>query len=495
MKHKIIYITSLAIVALMLMASCSDDDSFSSSRSNLLSFEVDTLSLDTVFSTVPSPNKVFMVRNNSSDGIRISSVRLQNGNQTGFRVNVNGTYLSEQLGYQTTDMELRKGDSLRVFVEITSATTNDTLPKLVTDNLLFNLESGVQQTVCLEAYSWDAYLLDDVRISNDSTISNLQGKPVVVYGGLTVGENATLTIAPGTTIYFHDDAGIDVDGTLKVMGEQGNEVTLRCDRLDRMVSNLMYDNNPGQWQGITLGSTSTDNVITYADIHGSTYGVVCDVPTDTTRSLLSIDHSTLHNIKGNALEINGGIVSVENTQISNALGHCLYVNGGNVSVNSSTIAQYYPFDSGRGYGLYFQNSLSDSLFVPVNMTISNSIIKGYANDEVIWTRDTIQPLKNVVFDHCLLRTERPEDFDSLMFTSCIFEDVSDTLTAGRNSFVLFDTGYFFYDFTPAEGSLAIGAADPSTSAADDRYGKQRDAVKPDMGCFETDKTETDETEE
>ena len=191
-------------------------------------------------------------RTTSGDGIRITNVRLQNGNQTGFRVNVNGTYLGELSGYKVNDLELREGDSLRIFVELTSANNLDTKPQPVSDNLIFTLESGVRQQINLKALSWDAFLLRNLTINNDTTISNPDGKPVVVYGNITVKEGKTLTIAPGTTIYFHDKAGIDVSGTLKAIGEQDNEITLRCDRLDRMVSNLTYDNNPGQWGGITL---------------------------------------------------------------------------------------------------------------------------------------------------------------------------------------------------------------------------------------------------
>ena len=136
------YIVTLCASLLLTLASCSDDDSFSTSPSNILSFETDTLSLDTVFSTVPSPHKQMLVRNNSGDGIRITSARLQSGNQTGFRVNVNGTYLSETIGYQANDLELRKGDSLRVFVELTSANNLDTLPQLVSDNLVLPLKAA-----------------------------------------------------------------------------------------------------------------------------------------------------------------------------------------------------------------------------------------------------------------------------------------------------------------------------------------------------------------
>ncbi len=45
---------------------------------------------------------------------------------------------------------MRKGDSIRVFVELTSHQQYQNSPQLVEDNLLFTLEVGVQQKVNLK---------------------------------------------------------------------------------------------------------------------------------------------------------------------------------------------------------------------------------------------------------------------------------------------------------------------------------------------------------
>ncbi len=58
-----------------------------------LRFSTDTVSLDTTFSNVPTPTRSFWVYNHSGKSLRCSTVRLENGNQTGFRVNVDGTFL------------------------------------------------------------------------------------------------------------------------------------------------------------------------------------------------------------------------------------------------------------------------------------------------------------------------------------------------------------------------------------------------------------------
>lgn len=484
MNNKLLTYIS-AIFSFFLIA-CSDEDTFSTSYNNVLSFETDTLSLDTCFSSVPTPHKLFYVYNKSEDGIRISSARLESGNQTGFRVNVNGTYLGDTNGYQTRDMELRKGDSLRVFVELTSHENGDSLPVLVDDNLIFTLENGRVQKINLNAWSWDAILLDHYYVGGDSvtTLTNEHGKPVVIYGNIFVDSLATLLIPAGTTLYFHNNSGIDVKGTLKINGEKDNEVTLRCDRLDWMVSNLTYDNNPGQWGGIYFYPNSYDNEIVFADIHACTTAIKCDSSQDVTREKLTLKNSTLHNAKGDGIYSVNSNLTIENCQISNTFGNCIYVRGGKVNVNHCTIAQYFPFDARRGPALYFTNGIN-GYACPLVMNINNSILKGYADDVVLWSHGGTEDSLEVKFDHCIVRTTPGEDY-SYMFENCILEqEPEDTLTLARNSFVLFDTDYFHYDFTPLPNTSAIGTANPDTSLPYDRKGRERSITTPDVGCYET----------
>ena len=143
---------------------CSDNDSFSTSRSDLLTFEADTIELDTIFSTVASPTYAFWVFNHSSDGIRLSTIRLKKGNQTGFRVNVDGSYLDNTMGSLVNDIEVRKGDSIHVFVELTAPENKQQDVQLIEDDLVFQLESGVVQQVNLRCYTWDAISVSNLTI-------------------------------------------------------------------------------------------------------------------------------------------------------------------------------------------------------------------------------------------------------------------------------------------------------------------------------------------
>ena len=135
-------LTLCAAVSVLVLGACTDDDSFSTSPSNVLTFSTDTVRFDTLFATVPSSTRTFWVYNRSGDGIRCSTVRLAGGNQVGFRVNVDGEYLSPEAGFQVHNVEIRKNDSVRVFVELTAPVNAAEGQQFIEDELVFGLESG-----------------------------------------------------------------------------------------------------------------------------------------------------------------------------------------------------------------------------------------------------------------------------------------------------------------------------------------------------------------
>lgn len=492
----------LGIFVMLGFMACMDDDSFTTSRGDLLSFSTDTVRLDTTFSNVPTPTKTMWVYNRTGKSIRCSNVRLEGGNQEGFRVNVDGTYLGQTSGYQARDVEVRKGDSIRVFVELTSSMQQEDEPQLVQDNIVFTLESGVQQKVNLRAMSWDAEMLSNVEVKQGETLTlgepsdDGYQKPIVIYGGIKVDSMATLNIKEGATLYFHENAGIQVYGKLVAEGTAEKPVTLRGDRIDHMFDYLPYDRTPGQWQGIRFMAFSKDNELKYTDLHSAYDGIVVDSTDVEAADLkLLIENSTIHNCQGVGVEVNYAKVQIYNTQLSNTLGHCLYICGGDVDVNNCTIAQFYPFDARRGSAIGFKAPVK-------NLLVKNSIVTGYADDEVVWTPVDEEPL-NFAFDHCLLRTEKMTTEDSLKFTNVIYEDLKnevvenekDTLWYGEKQFANFDTDNLIYDFHLKGKSAAIGAADAMTSLTYDHNGLQkRDEEKTIAGCFLYREEKKDETE-
>lgn len=482
MKRLLLYIYIIVPVA---MLSCSDDDSFSSDSIYRLSFSADTVSLDTVFSTVPTSTYSFSVYNRSKKGLHISKIRLKRGNQTGYRVNVDGVYLDNASGSQAYDFDIRKEDSLRVFVELTPSLNNADVPKLVSDDIVFTLESGVEQSVNLRAYSWDAQMFDSLIISNDSVIET--DKPLLVYKGIKIDSMATLRINYPTKIYFHSGAGIDVYGKLIISGQpmQGGDVVLRGDRTDRMFSYLPYDRISGQWRGIHIYPSSSGNIISGADIHSSEYGVICDSAaynSDETR--LTVHHSTIHNCKGPGIQAFNSFVYISDSQISNTLGDCLAVYGGRTEVVFSTLAQFYPFSADRGMALNFADHYEDNPYPTDAFICYNTLVTGYAKDVINGSlRDTVN-VASYAFVNSIIRTPEIKDTVEIKhFVNCIFETPEDSVQ-GKDHFISIDESNMLYDFRLQEKSPARGKAYlfPGEYTVD-RYYRLRGEF-PDIGCFQ-----------
>ena len=437
------------MILVAAFAACSDNDSFTTSQSARLTFSTDSVKMDTIFSTVPSRTYDMWVYNRGNDGLRLQNVRLRHGNQTGFRVNVDGSYLDNTLGSVVNDLEVRKGDSIRVFVELTAPENMQDLPQKIEDELVFRLESGVEQSINLRGWAWDAEVLRDVVVSRDTVITST--KPIIVYGGIRVDSAATLTVS-NTTLYFHDQAGIDVYGTLKA-----DHVFFRGDRLDHLFDYLPYDRVSGQWRGIHLYPSSTNNHLANTEIRNAETGIKCDSAAfNPTAMRLSMEYSVIHNCKGAGIEACNAFIKLYRCQLTNTKDDCLAVYGGLAYVDDCTIGQFYPFVGGRGAALRFTNSHGDYPCALLDFRMSNSIVTGYDKDVVMGERlegDTVT-LFSYAFNRNLLRTPKVEN-DTVSFRDIIWETPEDSIQ-GKQHFRLIDEDNLIYDFHLDSLSTAKG---------------------------------------
>ena len=428
---------------LSALVACEDDDSFSSAGGLMLTFENDTLKMDTVFSKSSSSTYCFWVHNYNNKGLKLSSVRLSKGNQTGFRVNVDGSYLDNSNGSIVNDLEIRRKDSILVFVELTPSDARQLEPRLVEDDLVFSLESGTVQKVNLRAWAWDTERWDHLFLQRDTTITSV--RPIIVYGPLTIASGVTLTLK-NTTLYFHDQAGIDVYGTLVT-----DSCLFRGDRLDRMFSYLPYDRVSGQWSGIHFYETSTKNSLIDTEIRNSgDYAILCD-SADYNANELRLDmlRCVVHNGEGMGIACRNANIRLQQCQITNMGGDCLAIDGGQAQIHRCTLAQFYPFDGNRGAALFFTNTL------PLHQLFcDSSIITGYAEDVLMGI-----PIDSTQFEyqfmHTLIRTPRVETADSVRFSNIIWESSKDSIQGTRH-FRLIDEDNLIYDFHLDSLSTAKG---------------------------------------
>lgn len=465
-----------------------NDEEYTTSRTDLLTFSTDTVAFDTIISGTPTNTYTFTVYNRATKAIRIPQVRLENGAQSPFKVNVDGTSLTDGIA---TDFEIAAQDSMIVYLMANVPEQDSDTPIFFSDNLTFTTGSGVEQKVALTASGQDVVELSNIRISSD-TVLNI-ARPYRVMDSLVVEEGATLILAAGTRMYFHPSASLIVHGTLLVNGTLEEPVLLRGDRMGNMFAGQPYDRIPGQWGGIELCSESYGNWISYADIHSGSYGIRVD-SSDVSISKLVLENSIVHNTTNRALDIRMANVYLGNSQITNAGGDCVRVRGGSVTIVHCTIGRFFVFTGGEGVALDFAN-YDGSIRLPLTkMLVANSIITGYQSDEIMGSvnPDYEDDAYSYYFSNCLINTTKSEKEDQLI-VNCIY-DTDDGTTNEEGEAVVreknftpdFDTHSltFSFNLSPFSKAVGTGSADVSSiTYPNDRLGKPRNS-SPDMGCYQ-----------
>ena len=462
----------------VFVAACSDDADFSSDPALRLEFSSDTISFDTLFTEIGSPTASFLVFNRNSSSLKINSVELGGGASSPFRVNVDGQY-----GNDIRDVEIRKNDSIFVFVNVSLDRNDHDIPFEVRDSLLFLLESGRRQLVQLVAYGQDATVLRAPLFDCDTTLA---AGAYIIHDSLTVAEGCRLTLPEGCSLYFHSGAWMNVRGSLSAQGSSRRPVVFRGDRTDNLFDYLPYDRVPGQWGGITFQSTSNGNLLDHCDLHSANYGLHM-MSGDTAVQRLTVTNSSICNFSGNALECENARVDVGNTLIANAGGNCVKVVGGSVRFIHCTIANFYVWTQ-RDVALALHNMLEGNIAPLREALFANCVIVGSKNDEIMGylyeLGDTVPNGTNFRFVSSLLNTMSAADDDE-SFMNIVWDDKG-IKPFGKEHFALIDNSVYKYDFHLDSLSSARGIADGEYSAlfSTDLDGVARPAENSDAGCFQ-----------
>lgn len=478
MKASLAQLACLPLLA--LAAGCFQDETFSTSQGDRLTFSTDTVSFDTVISGEPTNTRTFMVYNRGAHALRIRQAYLAGGADSPFRANVDGTFLEGGTG---GGFEVYGEDSIRVFLEMTAPETGSDEPVGVEDELTFVLESGLAQSVRLMAYGQDVIVMRQVVVGRDSTLD--AKRPYQVMDSLVVAPGATLTLAPGTRFYFHPDASLVVHGTLLAEGTQEEEIMMRGDRMGYMFSNQPYDLIPGQWGGVVLTEGSYGNVFRHCDIHSGNFGLRCD-SSGLAQEKVRVENSVIHNTMGDAFSAVACSAFVGNSQLTNAGGNCVTLVGGSYRFVHCTIANFYSFTGGDGVALSYTNTAGGTDYPLEQADFLNCLITGYSDDEIMGTASADEGVPfNFLFRNCLLGTPEADDE---RIQDCLWDnDEADVYRAG-NFYPPFDLASLTFTFTLDSLSQARGHADIGTSREyypTDRLGRDRvGGGAPDIGCYQ-----------
>lgn len=478
MRHSILFLISVLLGSTMML-SCISEEDFPTPASARLRFSADTLDMDTLLIGTSSATRTFTIYNDSKDGVSITSIAFEGEGKDRFLANVDGTFINP--GFSQS-IDCRGKDSLIAFVQFNAEDSMSAPAQHSTATLVFTLKNGAQQSIAVEGYSLDAQPLRGLTINSDTTLSGQ--RPYVVYDSLVVKDGATLTLPAGTTLLFHSNTGMRVDGTLKAEGTLEKPVTFRGDRFDDMFQNQAYDRIDNQWEGITFSSSSYDNHLNYCDIHASNRGIYCD-SSDISRRKLTLENSSLHNTHLDALRAISSQIFVGNTQISNAEDNCITIIGGDATFVHCTVASFNPFTATRGNALSFHNNIGSDLYPLERLDFYNCIITGYASDEIFGNNNESASF-NYGFYNCLLNT--PEITDDANVLNNVWDTNSNEVYRDGN-FRMLNRTNLYYDFRLVEASPARGIGDPDITARYypyDRYGVPRSTSwsSPDAGCYQ-----------
>jgi hypothetical protein len=429
-----------------------------------LSFSVDTLVFDTVFTTIGSTTQQFKIYNNDKRTIHIDEIELMGGTSSPFRMNIDGVQ-----GITVTDIDIESQDSLFAFVEVTLGVNGQNLPLILEDSIRFRT-NGVDQYVKLAVWGQDAYF--HYKDLNEGTWPN--DKPHVIYGYAAIDSAKTLNIQAGTDIYLHKNAILYVyKSTLNINGTLGNEVTLQGDRLE-----TQYDDVSGQYYGIYF-QEARPSTIDYAIIKNGTSGVhLFSEDPGNSGYTLTMTNTTINNCARYGTFIySGAKVKAENCVIAKNGNHALLVlEGGDFFFNFCHLLGYGNGDASTpavGISNYYNDYANGVTNIgSINQgRIINSVIWGNLSSEIVF--DTIPDAAiNLSFDirNCVIKREIPG-------TENYYTGIQ------WNSNPLF-TDIDLNDFTFPINSPLNNQGNAAFWLPTDLLGISRNPSTPDIGAFE-----------
>jgi len=481
------YKSFLALLLLSLLYSCRKDN-FLTETTGLLNFSNDSVSFDTVFTTIGSTTKQLKVYNHSSKPIKISSITLAGGSASKYRINIDGVPAT-----QLKNIELGAKDSMYIFVKVTIDPNNTNTPFVVTDSLMFITNNHIQQ-VKLVAWGQNAYYHTPthhpINMSPYSVISAnetwLNDKPHVVYGWVVVDSSYTLTIQEGTKIYFHNNSGMWVynDASLKVNGTLSKPVMFQGDRLEQS-----YKDMPGQWGrliynsnvlsiGIWLSAGSINNDINYAIIRNGDTGIKVDTVGNSSNPTLKLRNTIIENMSTAGIYAQGSYVEAENVVVTNTgVGAVILSIGGSYDFKHCTFANYWDYTTRQTSSVVLNNYYKDvngntQVRGLTKANFGNCIIYGNIDEELFLDKNASGTF-NYKFTNCLLKTTHDITNATYYTAGCL-----------KNADPLFENisndDYMLQYNSPAldTGDINIAALVPL-----DIRGSSR-TFKPDLGAYE-----------
>lgn len=503
-------------IFVLCFANCRKDQ-ITTSPNDKIAFATDTLSFDTLFTTIGSATKSFTIYNPNDQPIVISRIYAEGDTRRLFRFNANGIAFNGTDG-SAENLEVWPNDSLHVFVDVTIDPRDANTPFIVQDTVVVET-NGNRQTLTLLAWGQDAHFFGRnmpqgqvVAATQDTTWTN--DKPYVIFNGIIIDSLHTLTIEPGVRVHIYNYGSIIVKGKLIVNGgnwsdttqivkfsgvrtENGQPEYLGNDYTGGLLPSWQqesdYTDIPGQWNGFILWPGSETNfkgielrngitgiLATKYLVQGNTIVIYPTAPK------ITLENVVIRDMVGYGIQSWGGDITMSNTSIFDCgvnnlrievSGQCQFVNNTFYNTGSQHINHRDPIVVVNNFIPISQTQqlVED---IPLNANFYNCLVMGDRSREEVVSSKSGLPTGSfdLHFYNTLFRTKEVA-IDADKFTDCYFNPAVN------------DTSYFkdvsLRDFRLHDGSFCIDKGTQNTpfSIITDQLGSPRD-VTPDLGAFE-----------
>lgn len=365
----------LLLLFIFMVSACRKGEHITTDPNAKLSISNPQILFDTIFTSVGSVTKRIKIANKNNDAVKISEIKLAGGNTSPFSININGENLLNK-----NDLIINGQDSINLFVKVTINPNAQNLAFLVQDSIILNT-NGNRQVVQLLAYGQNAIFVNNAVINSNAVWA--KALPYIINGTLTVKSGSTLTMQPGTKIYFHKDANLNVEGSLNVNGTVSEPVIFCSDRLEKV-----YQDEAGQWKGIFI-KRNGNGLIKHAIIKNASVGITSDSLSLNANPKLILSSSIIKNMQVAAYIGYHSELLAFNNLMYNCGNYLIYaVGGGNYNLKQNTFAGHNLNFPRKTAALSFSDYLSANAYNKLQLDLTNNIIWGSLTNELDIQRKT-----------------------------------------------------------------------------------------------------------
>ncbi|GGI28293.1 hypothetical protein [Pedobacter mendelii] len=457
MRHLLIF---QIILFAFFCSACRKDERITTDANTKLSFSKDSILFDTIFTSVGSATRKIKVLNNNNVALNISEIKLSGGDSSPFGININGQNLSVK-----NNLVLNGQDSLNIFIKVTINPDAKNTPFLVQDSIIIT-SNGNRKAILLSAYGQNAIFINNQNIASNTTWT--KNFPYIINGFVNIKNSATLSIQPGTKVYFHKDAVMNVEGILNAYGTLTAPIQFCSDRLE-----TIYSDEPGQWKGIYIKKTG-NGIIKNAIIKNASVAITSDSLSVNANPKLILSNTVIKNMQVAAYIGYHSELIAFNNLMYNCGNYIIYaIGGGNYNLKQNTFAGFNPNLPRKTAALTFSDYLAANVYNKLQLDLTNNIIWGSLMNEIDIQKKTNAVVQLNFFSNLIKTTSTAYNTNGNIINS-------DPIFASPNS-----GNFFILSTSPAlkKGINLTTDAYFSVYLNEDITGKTR-IFPSSLGCYE-----------